>query len=83
MDNAEYQRHPAFRPFGGGEAQCPGRNLAKQTALIFVAYVLHKFDVELAWPQGFPRQSDETHPGVAVILPVKGDDLFVRLTERR
>ena len=83
VDNAGYQRHPAFRPFGGGEAQCPGRQMAKQIALTFVAYVLHEFDIELAWSQAFPRPSYESHPGVAVLAPVEGDDLVVRLTERR
>lgn len=83
MDNPSYRRHPAFRPFGGGEAQCPGRHMAKQTALIFVAYLLHEYDVELAWPQEFPKQSHESYPGVGVVLPAQGADLVVRLTERR
>ena len=82
VGNVGYQRHPAFRPFGGGEAQCPGRQIAKQTALTFVAYVLHEFDVDLAWPQRFPRPSRYSYPGVAVLTPMEGDDLFVRLTER-
>ena len=82
-DNTGYQRHPAFQPFGGGEAQCPGRQMAKQTALTFAACLLHKYDVDLAWPQEFPKPSHESHPGVAVMLPAEGDDLVVRLTERR
>lgn len=83
VDNPGYQRHPAFRPFGGGEAQCPGRQMAKQTALTFVAYVLHEFDVDLPWPQEYPKPSHESHPGVAVMAPAESDDLFVRLTERQ
>lgn len=83
MDNKGYQRYPAFLPFGGGEAQCPGRQMAKQTALTFLAYLLHEFDVALAWPQEFPKPSHENHPGVAVMAPAEGDDLVVRLTERR
>ena len=57
--------------------------MAKQTALMFVAYVLHEFDVELAWPQEFPKPSHESYPGVAVMMPAKGGDLIIRLTERR
>lgn len=83
VDNAGYQRHPGFRPFGGGEAQCPGRQMAKQTALIFVANLLHKFNVDVAWPQEFPKASHENYPGVAVMAPVEGGDVIVRLTERR
>lgn len=83
VNNTRYQRHPAFRPFGGGDAQCPGRQMAKKTALTFVAYVLHEYDVDLAWPQQFPKPSHESHPGVAIMAPTEGDDLFVRLTGRR
>ena len=81
VDNVGYQRHPAFRPFGGGEAQCPGRQMAKQTALTFVAYMLHKYDIELIHPQEFPKPKDN-QPGVAIMAPAEGQDLLVRLTER-
>ena len=82
VDHTSYQRHPAYRPFGGGEAQCPGRQMAKQTALTFIAYMLHEFDVELARPQDFPKPSYGSHPGVAVMPPAEGEDLLVKLTKR-
>ena len=83
VDNVTYQRHPAFRPFGGGQAQCPGRQMAKQTALVFVAYMLHKYDIELMDAQDFPKPNHDNHPGVAIMAPAEGQDLLVRLTERR
>ncbi|PVH76649.1 cytochrome P450 [Cadophora sp. DSE1049] len=35
-----------FFPFGGGHMHCPGRTLAKQEVLLFVARVLMKYDIE-------------------------------------
>ena len=81
IDNPGYERHPAFRPFGGGEACCSGRHKAKQSALTFVACLLHEYDIELAWAQKFPKPSLKTYPGVSVVAPAEGVDLFVRLTE--
>ncbi|KAK0114733.1 hypothetical protein ONS95_014218 [Cadophora gregata] len=37
-----------FFPFGGGHMHCPGRALAKQEVLLFVARVLMKYDIEPA-----------------------------------
>ena len=48
-----------WRPFGGGQTLCPGRFMAQQTVLTFVAMVLHKFDIGLAWPQRFSRVDQE------------------------
>jgi len=75
-------RSPAFRPFGGGEPICPGRTMAKQTTITFVAYALHRFDFKLEKPQLFPRPSQEGNPGVGIMAPVVGDDLTVRITKR-
>ena len=83
INNKSYQRHPGYRPFGGGEAECPGRTMAKQTILTFVSYMLHKYDVELAKPQEFPKPGLENHPGVVVLPPAEGSDLVIRMTERR
>jgi len=82
LDNPNYGRSVAFRPFGGGEPLCPGRQIAKQTAITFVAYVLHRFDIELVGAQTFPRPSQQGNPGVGIMAPLPGDDLRVRLTKR-
>ena len=47
------QRNSSFRPFGGERTLCPGRLLAKQMALMFVALTFHRFDVRLTFPQAF------------------------------
>ena len=38
----------SFKPFGGGVNYCPGRFLAKQEMLYFVALFLHRSDFEFA-----------------------------------
>ncbi|KAK4197159.1 Abscisic acid 8'-hydroxylase 4 [Triangularia verruculosa] len=77
------KRHPSFRPFGGGTTMCPGRNLAKQTTLAFVAMVLDRFDVELDPPgQKFPRPA-EGKPSIGLVDVTEGEDLRVKLTPRR
>ncbi|KAL8769674.1 MAG: hypothetical protein Q9209_004471 [Squamulea sp. 1 TL-2023] len=37
-----------FLPFGGGVNYCPGRFLAKQEMLVFVALVLNRYNIQLA-----------------------------------
>lgn len=48
----------------------------------FVTCLLHEFEIELAWAQEFPKPSRKTYPGVSIVAPAEGVDLFVRLTER-
>ncbi|MCJ1244327.1 hypothetical protein MMC30_001525 [Trapelia coarctata] len=80
-----------FRPFGGGTTLCPGRFLAKQEVLAFVALTLQRFDIELALvdkgdgkgfsPQSFPRLDDRT-PNVGVFSPIKGNSVILNLQKR-
>ena len=82
---------PSFRPFGGGVSYCPGRFLAKQEMLFFVALVINRFDIKLAEEvsqdgklprsQAFPKL-DESTPALGVNGPVKGSDVFVNLRRR-
>ena len=77
--NPHLRRSPAFRPFGGGITQCPGRFLARYMVFSFVALVLHRYDVSLAMPQPMPQGSKEK-PAVGI---VDGDrDLLIRFKER-
>lgn len=73
-------RHPSWRPFGGGTTQCPGRFVAEQAAVVFVAMVLNRFHVEL-FPsrQTFPLP-EEGNPVLGLMDPRKGYDLQVKLT---
>lgn len=82
----------SFKPFGGGVNYCPGRFLAKQEMLYFVALFLHRSDFEFAQgslqgedvlvPQNFPRL-DEYTPALGVNGPVKGSNVYITLQERK
>lgn len=79
IKNPRLCRSSAFRPFGGGATECPGRFLAKHMVLNFVALLFHRFDVSLALPQSLPRYL-ESKPAIGIS---SGDsDLQVRLKER-
>lgn len=95
LERDNLERHLAYRPFGGGVWYCPGRHLAKQEIFMAIAFLLYRYDVELAprnphWmftgarspqPQKMPRM-DEKKPGIGVVSPVSGDDFILRLRKR-
>ena len=65
-----------YRPFGGGISLCPGRFIAKQTVKVFIAFVLHRFEISLAGPQAFPAK-EEIKPTTGLMSPAKGKDVMV------
>lgn len=48
LQNPSLQKHPNYRPFGGGSSLCPGKALAQKEILTFVALALGKFQVRLS-----------------------------------
>ena len=82
LKDGDLSRNASYRPFGGGSTYCPGRFIARQEVVTFVALVLHRFDIELAEkdgiPQPFPRL-DEGKPCLGVMGPAAGNDLIVRV----
>ena len=92
MENKDLSRSPWFRPFSGGAAYCPGRFMAKQEAITFVALAVHRFDLELpdlepvpggrATPQKFPVFCPWGTVS-AVLLPENGASYVVRVRERQ
>ena len=91
LEDKTLMKSPSFKPFGGGVNYCPGRFLAKQEMLVFVALLLNRFDIELTseslknganpMPPRFPKLNEST-PALGVNDPVKGSDVYVRLRER-
>ena len=94
LRNKDLTHHPSYRPFGGGATFCPGRFIARQEVNIFIALVLHRFDIELAkkveknasggngrLQQGFPRSEDST-PCLGIMGPVQGEDVIVNVMPR-
>ena len=78
----------SYKPFAGGVTHCPGRSLAKREGLIFVATVLHSFDIEVSnggseekgWRP--PPIDDHLSPNLGIMTPVKGSELYIRLDKR-
>lgn len=52
LTHKSLNRHPSYRPFGGGSTYCPGRFIARQEVVGFVAFVLRRFCVQLAGQAG-------------------------------
>lgn len=91
-EKPDLRHHPSYRPFGGGTTYCPGRFIAKREVFAFVAFVLNRFEIELAAtspnsgdgnsapsvPQTFPSM-DESTPNTGVLGPCKGCEVFITL----
>ena len=80
MNNTRLGRSSSWRPFGEGQTLCPGRFAAQQTILTFVATLLHEFDLELAFPQSFPRV-DEWRPVLGIMGSL--DDVAITIKVRK
>ncbi|RAH84983.1 cytochrome p450 [Aspergillus japonicus CBS 114.51] len=79
LKRPELTQDPAYFPYGGGVYYCPGRHFATLEIFAFVAVMLNRFDVHLAWPkQEFPRK-DESVLTFGISRPLPGDDLYVVL----
>lgn len=76
----------SYKPFGGGSTMCPGRFVARSEIYIFIALVLHRFDVRLAPAEGGGEQAfpvlDRKKPSLGVMGPVKGHDVLVSVKLR-
>lgn len=79
LENRNLSRSSSLRPFGGGTTYCPGRFIVRREAYLFVAVIIHCYEVALEGDSTFPRPDEETPTG-GIIVPVKGDDVLVRLT---
>lgn len=74
----------SYKPFAGGVTHCPGRFLAKREVLVFVATILHRFDIEVlnegSEERGRrPPKIDHISPNLGIMPPVKGTELYIRL----
>lgn len=77
-------RGQSFRPFGGGVTLCPGRFLARQEVLMFVATVMWRFDLKVVqemgdrgW-SGFPKPRDN-QSSLGMMGPIKGQGSNARV----
>ena len=77
-------KSPNYKPFGGGVTYCPGRLIARREVLVFVATILHRFDIEVSKggsekERQQPPKINHACPTLGVLPPVKGTDLYIRL----
>ena len=87
LKDKDLSHSPSFRPFGGGSTYCPGRFIARQEVVTFVALVLYRFDFELAngkdvkGARAVPSFPDleEGKPCLGVMGPAGGNDVFLRV----
>ena len=77
--NRNLEKELSWKPFGGGASLCPGRFVARRIACIFVALFIHRFDVQLAFKQGFPV-AEQGKPDLGVFA--SPDDLFLNIKPR-
>lgn len=75
-------RTASWRPFGGGITLCPGRFIAKQAVIGFIAITLRRFDIEVVGGIKFPRMEDGS-PVLGIMSRHAEDDLPVKLTPRK
>ena len=81
LHDASLLRKSTWRPFGGGQTMCPGRFVAKNAVITFVALLFYRYDVELVGDQAFPR-AELRKPVLGIMTSKDGDDLLVRFKAR-
>ena len=91
LKKPELSRSPSFKPFGGGRTYCPGRVFAMQEIFSFIAFLFHRWDIQLAPAIGdnslpcqqpkFPAADDSTIT-LGIVRPLPGHDVWVNLTYR-
>lgn len=81
LDEESLVRTASWRPFGGGITLCPGRFIAKQAVIGFIAMTLQRFDIELVGEKKFPRMEDGS-PVLGIMSRHAEDDVLVRLRPR-
>jgi len=88
LKRPDLSRSPSFKPFGGGRTYCPGRVFAMQEIFSFIAFLFHRWDIELASTAGKDKTSDgkQTFPvaddstiTLGITRPLPGQDVWVKL----
>lgn len=84
MEDKDLAKSTSYRPFGGGSHLCPGRLLARREVQVFVAAVLHRFEIEVDRERGkeakFPKM-DDGMPSGGIQDPVKGERVLMRMRQ--
>ncbi|KAI1035445.1 hypothetical protein LB504_006084 [Fusarium proliferatum] len=68
-----------YNPFGGGTTLCPGRLLARQMDLVYLAILVTRYDIGIVGgceSQPFPEGNDKL-PSLGIISPKPGHDVKI------
>ena len=89
--NKSLAHNPAFRPFGGGANLCPGRFIARQEVVVFIALILHRFDIERVERSDLTQKSTPSNrlpnlsmsrPCLGIMGPADGEDVIIDVKQR-
>jgi cytochrome P450 len=84
MEKKTLVTNKSYRPFGGAAHYCPGRYIARREVQVFTAVMLKRFDMSLVEGESkgqesaFPKM-DNTLPSGGIQVPLKGEDLIIRV----
>lgn len=81
VENPKLAKSLAFRPFGGGTTQCPGRFYARRAISAFIALLVSRYELE-AESESFPT-ADPSRPSPGAILMGEDQDVKLRCTPRK
>ncbi|PGH26883.1 hypothetical protein AJ80_01465 [Polytolypa hystricis UAMH7299] len=79
LDNPDLVKSKVFKSFGGGVTHCPGRHVAKEALITYIAIAINRYEFEVVGGltgQGFPRM-DMKAPALGIIAPIPGQDVKV------
>ncbi|CVK85833.1 related to cytochrome P450 7B1 (oxysterol 7-alpha-hydroxylase) [Fusarium mangiferae] len=74
-----------YNPFGGGTTLCPGRLLARQMDLVYLAILVTRYDIGIVGgceSQPFPEGNDKL-PSLGIISPKPGHDVKISVKDVR
>lgn len=80
MDNQGLLTSKSYTPFGGGSMLCPGRFMARGEIMVFVALLIHRYDVEAHGP--FPELDTKSGAGVGILGPKEGSDTVILVSRK-
>lgn len=70
----------SYTPFGGGSMLCPGRFMARGEVMVFVALLIHRFDVLTHGP--FPQLDTKSGAGAGILGPKKDVDAVIVVSRK-
>ncbi|EMT67639.1 cytochrome P450 [Fusarium oxysporum II5] len=85
VDNPKLHSARTYKPFGGGTTLCPGRLLARQMALVYLAILVTRYDIQVIGgcsSQPFPEANDKV-PTLGIISPKPGHDVKILVRDVR